>query len=322
MTISSKNRRFAAIIGASALALTFAGAAESQTSRYGNPAQTVNPNHNISAPAPHLGRYAPAKTRHKHNKPGLLRQLFGGSDRHLYGGIREQFRGQRLPQYQRPPMVPHPMDQFQRWDNSEPHYRLYPGDQIDIVVNSAPELSRTLTVGPNGRIVMPMAEPIMAAGRTMGDVQQELSAHLSKQLVDPRVIVTPRAYGPQQIYIGGEVVQQGTFTLPGPIGTLEAIFMAGGLRTSARSSQVVVLRRTPQGGFMARTVDFKDGLNNTRSFADNIQLRRGDIIFVPRSDIAEIGLFMQQYFRDALPVNFNLSYQFGQNEGGTTVVSP
>lgn len=322
MIISSKNRRFAALIGASALALTFASTAESQTSRYGNSAHSVNPNHRISAPAPQIGHYAPMQMRKKQKKSGIIGKLFGGSERHLYGGVRDQFRGARLPQYQRPPMIPHPMDQFQRWNDSEPHYRLYPGDQIDIVVNSAPELSRTLTVGPHGRIVMPMAEPIMAAGKTMGDVQQALSAHLSKQLVDPRVIVTPRAYGPQQIYIGGEVAQQGTFTLPGPIGTLEAIFMAGGLRTSARSSQVVVLRRTPEGGFMARTVDFKDGLNNTRSFADNIQLRRGDIIFVPRSDIAEIGLFMQQYFRDAMPVNFNLSYQFGQNQGGTTVVSP
>jgi polysaccharide export outer membrane protein len=35
------------------------------------------------------------------------------------------------------------------------------------------------------------------------------------------------------------------------------------------------------------------------------------VIFVPRSGIAKVGLFMQEYFRDALPVSF--SYALGSN---------
>ena len=62
---------------------------------------------------------------------------------------------------------------------------------------------------------------------------------------------------------------------------------------------------------MARLIDFRDGLNNPRTLADTVQLRRGDIIFVPRSNIAEVGLFMQQYVRNALPVDIGLSYNLG-----------
>jgi polysaccharide export outer membrane protein len=55
---------------------------------------------------------------------------------------------------------------------------------------------------------------------------------------------------------------------------------------------------------------------NIRSYADNMQLRRGDIIYVPRSGIAEVGLFVQQYFRDALPFTLDLSYNLGDGFSG------
>lgn len=261
------------------------------------------------------GRYGPqAPKPHKHAKPaGLLDKLFNkGSDKHMYAGYRDRLNGARLPQYQQAPRSPHPMDRFLQWRDTESSYALYPGDQVDIVVGSAPELSRTLTVGPDGRVVMPMTQPIMAAGKSLKALEAAISEGLAKQLVDPRVAVTPRAYGPQQIFVGGQVGAQGTYTLPGPVGVTEAVLMAGGFATSARLHQVAVLRRAPSGGFMARTIDFRDGLHNPLSLADNIQLRRGDIVFVPRSDISEIGLFMQQYVRDALPVGLNLSYNLGE----------
>jgi len=234
-----------------------------------------------------------------------------------YKNLAHRMRGQKHISYQTPP----PPGMFQQWVEWESEYTLVPGDQLDIVVSSAPELSRTLTVGPDGRIVMPMAKPIMVAGRTFGYVQQALMAELGKQLRDPTLAVTPRAYAPEQIYVGGQVGQPGTYTIPSRIGALEGILMAGGLRPTARSRQIAVLRRAPNGGMMMRTVDIRGGLNNIREYNDNLQLRRGDIIYVPQNTLGEIGTFMDG-FRRALPVDFNLSYQFGANGGGTTVVSP
>lgn len=254
-----------------------------------------------------------------------------------YGGLMARLKGQKKhprngyiphnnqalmqkPNLNRNPYGP-AMGQFQQWVNWEPDYLIRPDDQLDIVVSSAPELSRTLTVGPDGRVVMPMSQPIMAAGRSFVQVQNLLRAELAKQLRDPTVAVTPRTYAPQQIFVGGEVGQAGTYTIPGKIGAIEAIFMAGGMRPTARTSKVVVLRRAPNGGMMMRTVNIRGGLKNIRQYNDIVQLRRGDIVYVPQSTIAEVGTFMQN-FRAALPVDFNLSYQFGDQNGGTTVISP
>lgn len=272
-------------------------------SRYGNtPPQAQNyrhaPAHTV--PAGRYGQLPPKK----------------------YGGLMARLRGQKTLPYQTPAPLPPIGARFQQWIEWEPDYLIQPEDQLDIVVSSAPELSRTLTVGPDGRIVMPMSQPIMAAGKSFVQVQQLLSAELSDQLRDPTVAVTPRAYAPQQIFVGGEVGAPGTYTIPGRIGALEAVLMAGGMRPTARTSQVAILRRAPNGGMMMRTVNIKNGLLNIREYNDNMQIRRGDIIYVPQSTIAEVGTFMQN-FRNALPVGVNLSYQFGNGgNNGTTVISP
>jgi|GEM_PF-823348 len=241
-----------------------------------------------------------------------------------YDSLQDRLRGRKTLPYQTRAMpVP---GGFQQWVEHEPQYTLYPGDQIDIVVASAPELSRTLTVGPDGRVVMPMTTPIMASGRTFQQVQSEISRQLSKQLRDPTIAISPRAYAPEQVYVGGEVGQPGTYTLPGPVGAVETIFMAGGLRPTAAGKEIAILRRAPVingrgGGMMMRTVNLNNGLNNIREYNDNVQLRRGDIVFVPRTTLAEVGVFMQN-FRSALPVDFNLSYQVGSGGGdGTTFVT-
>ncbi len=276
----------------------------------------------VPAPAQAQSRYAnhPAAAP-QHTPNGVQFDRFGRPIQvgpKKYKNIWHKLRDQKHINYQRPP----PPGMFQQWVNWEPEYALVPGDQLDIVVSSAPELSRTLTVGPDGRVVMPMSRPIMAAGRTFLQVQSELMAELSKQLRDPTLAVTPRAYAPEQIYVGGQVGQPGTYTIPGRIGALEGILMAGGLRPTARSRDIAILRRAPNGGMMMRSVNIRGGLLNIREYNDNVQLRRGDIIYVPQSTIGEVGTFMQN-FRNALPVDFNLSYQFGQNGGnGTTVISP
>ena len=250
------------------------------------------------------------------NQPRYAGQAYNQKKPKRYANFGDRLRGQEMLHMQRP--APHPGvgGMFQQWVEYEPQYLLYPGDQVDIVVQSAPELSRTLTVGPDGRVTMPMSAPIMAAGRSLPFLQNQLQAELAKQLRDPTVAVTSRAFAPQQIFVGGQVTQQGSYTIPGPIGSLEAVLMAGGFLPSAKTSEVAVLRRAPNGGLMIRTINHKHGLKNIRSYADNMQLRRGDIIFVPRSDISEVGLFMQQYFRDALPFDLSLSYNLGDGFSG------
>ena len=187
---------------------------------------------------------------------------------------------------------------YANWADDEPSYRLYPGDEIDLIVPSAPELNKTVIVQPDGRIIAPLLGPQMAAGKSAGELEEDLSAAYSSQLLRPGVQVVIKAQ-PLKVFVGGEVSKPGVYDMPGDIDALRAIVEAGGFVSGAKRSKVVIIRRGHDGRPMMRTVDF-----DHPGHGELVPLRRFDIIFVPRTRLSEVGDFMSQV-RNALPVQFN-----------------
>ena len=198
------------------------------------------------------------------------------------------------------------------WTEMEPEYRLYPGDEVDVTVPSAPELSKTgLVIQPDGRVAMPLIDPVMAADLTVPQLQAALSSAYASQLLRPQVSVAVKA-GALKVFVGGEVTTPGVYDMPGDINSLQAVIQAGGFRPGAKADQVVIIRRGPGGRAMMRTVNLRSAMKSP-SGADFVPLRRFDIVYVPRSNIAEAGLFVQQWLRDLSPVQFSYALN------GTTV---
>ncbi|MEO1038234.1 MAG: polysaccharide biosynthesis/export family protein [Pseudomonadota bacterium] len=191
---------------------------------------------------------------------------------------------------------------FQPWSAAQPLYRLYPGDVIEITVHTAPELSGPATVGPDGRVSLQMAGSVQVAERTAETASAAIRSAYGRVLRDPLIDIRPLSFGSQRILVGGEVQNPGLLEMPtARIGALEAVLLAGGFNTTADRSDVVILRRAPDGGVMMRVVDLRSVLNG--SAQDPIPLLRHDIVFVPRSGIAEVNLFVEQYVRNILPVD-------------------
>jgi polysaccharide export outer membrane protein len=199
---------------------------------------------------------------------------------------------------------PFPNIPYATWSDDEPLYRLYPGDDIDVAFPTAPELNKTVTVQPDGRITLPLVEPQMAAGRSAPELEDELSAAYSSQLLRPDVAVTLKAQ-PLKVFVGGEVGKAGVYDMPGDLDSLRAIMEAGGFLDTAKKSQVVIIRRARDGRPMMRTVNLDRALHGG---SDLVPLRRFDIVYVPKTGLAELAAFMTQV-RNALPIQF--SYAFG-----------
>ena len=197
---------------------------------------------------------------------------------------------------------------FAAWQETDPAYRFYPGDSFEVSVHSAPELSRTVEIGPDGRVALPLISDLMVAGRTDREIGDTIArAYAQNVLVNPMVEVRRAGLGPQNIIVGGEVNAPGLVEMTGPIGALEAVMLAGGFQNTAARGDVVVLRRAPGGDMMMRTVNLHDALR-ARQGADNIQIRRHDIIFVPRSTVAEVNLFVEQYVMGIVPLDQAMSF--------------
>ena len=95
-----------------------------------------------------------------------------------------------------PPPSSFPDIGYSSWGPSEPAYRLYPGDILDVAFPSAPELNREVTVQPDGRVALPLVQPVMAADLSTPDLQAALSQAYGPILVRPEVDVAVRVSTP------------------------------------------------------------------------------------------------------------------------------
>lgn len=189
---------------------------------------------------------------------------------------------------------------------AEPEYRFYPGDKLDIAVPAlAARLNRTVTVQPDGRITMPYLGPIMAADLTIRQLEDAVSREYGSQFTSPpRVQITLNEAAPLKVFVGGEVGNPGEYALSGDANALQAVIQAGSFKPSADTKQVIIIRRLPGGIAAVRSANLSP-TSNRNGRADLVPLSRNDVIYVPRSGIANVGLFMQQYFRDILPDAFS-----------------
>jgi len=191
---------------------------------------------------------------------------------------------------------------FADWTEMEPEYVLYPGDEIEVATPTAVELTRTQKIGPDGRISLPLVGQIMAADRTIAEVEADAAAAFASQLRRPVVEITLKTAGPFRFGVGGEVGTPGMIEVNGDLDAYQAIIQAGDFLPTARAQEVALIRRGPGGVRMMRAVDLRPRRGEV------VALRRGDIIFVPRSTLGEVANFVS-LFRNALPIGF--SYAIG-----------
>lgn len=206
-----------------------------------------------------------------------------------------------------------PEGEWQTFSGLDAPYILWSGDTLDVDVATAPELSRqALLIGPDGRISMPLIGQIQAAGRSAEQVRASLMTEFSSQLRDPRLTVSATAFGSQRVFVGGQVTTPSIIDLPGQIGPLQAIIMAGGFTPEANAKQVLLMRRIPGGEVKSAIFNIKDGLLDPAA-ANWGPLQRFDVVYVSPTWIAKENLFVQQYIRNALPVDFSLVFDLASS---------
>ena len=104
--------------------------------------------------------------------------------------------------------------------------------------------------------------------------------------------------------------------MPGDIDALQAVTMAGGFLDTARRRDVIVIRRGAAGRPMMKVVDLRQA-TFAPAHADAVALCRFDVVYVPKTEIANADIFVAQYIRDLVPVSFSYALT-----GGLYGVSP
>lgn len=190
-----------------------------------------------------------------------------------------------------------------------PGYRLQVGDVMDVKVLFSSEFNDQIIVRPDGLISTTIAHDVPALGRTPAELQKSLEDIYRTELRNPKVAVIVRSFAPTRIYVTGEVNAPGEFVTTGPNFTLmQAIARAGGVKSSAGTDKIVILRRGGGEKPIALSANYM-AASSGRDPASDVRLAPYDVVFVPRSDIGNVYLYFQQYVQQFVPLNFGLNYQ-------------
>ncbi|WP_295396278.1 polysaccharide biosynthesis/export family protein [uncultured Thiodictyon sp.] len=216
------------------------------------------------------------------------------------------------------PTERHPQG-FLPWTDDAAVYRFMPGDELDVKLVYNPEFSDRVIVAPDGTIELTLIGSARALDRSVPELANELQERYARELRRPELSVIPRQFGSELVYVGGEVQRPGVFKLVHRMGVLEGIIEAGGFLDTARTDQVVLIRRTSDNRPMLKVVNVRDIIEGRVRTDDNdIPLHRFDVVFVPKSSVAEVDVWIDQYITRILPFSrsFNYSVNRASVQGG------
>lgn len=202
------------------------------------------------------------------------------------------------------PREPH---RFAPWTDEAPVYRLGAGDRVRFDFLLTPEMSQEVVVEPDGAVALRAAGRVDAQNLTLSELEANVAVASRRTLREPRVVASLVEARAARIVVGGAVERPGAYPLPARASTLEAVMLAGGFTPESRMDEVVVIRQRPGAPAMLRTVDLRRFVSAAAP-AENIALAPEDIVFVPRSRIAEVDLWMDQYVNRLLPFSRSVSY--------------
>ena len=191
-------------------------------------------------------------------------------------------------------------------------YQIQRGDKLDIKVFNASELSRQVIVRPDGKISAQILDDVPAAGRTPEELAAALQEGWSKSFNEPRVTVGVLEFATRNVFVGGEVGAAGIVPLRNRMTALASVIAAGGFKATAQTSNVIVLHDA--GGHPAAvSVDVRRVLDGS---AQDVALSPFDVVYVPKSKIARVNMWVEQYVKYVLPINLNAAIQYNYLAGG------
>lgn len=163
--------------------------------------------------------------------------------------------------------------------NAAERYLLNPGDVLDISVWNEETLQRQVIILPDGMISFPLAGQLMAAGKTIKQVQDDVKNKLLEFLSDPVVTVSVSSVVGNTIHIMGKVNKPGSIVMSQRLDVMQALSLAGGLSTYAAENNIIVLRRNgdKQTIYPVQYANLKKG----QQLETNIMLKSGDVIVIP-----------------------------------------
>lgn len=218
-----------------------------------------------------------------------------------------------------PPAPPEPV--ASNYVAKLPPYHIQVGDVLEVRLLLNPELNEEVSVRPDGHISTTVVPDETAYGLTPGELAANLARGYSHDLQHPRVSVVVKSFAPTRVYVGGEVTTPGEFITVGPSLTLsQAIARAGGVKPTSDNGKIFVIRRGADDKPEMLSTSYGDLMHGRNPEAD-VRLAPYDVVYVPKTGIAEVYTWYNQYIGQFANPSIGFSYLLNQSNSGSTIIS-
>jgi polysaccharide export outer membrane protein len=158
-------------------------------------------------------------------------------------------------------------------------YKLNPGDIISISIWKEPDLQKDVLIRPDGKFSFPLTGDIMASGRSVEEVREQVKKSLARFIPDLVVSISVLQIQGNKVYVIGQVGRPGEIVANPHIDVVQALALSGGMTSFADVNNISILRRTPTG---QKAIPFKyRDIEKGKRLEQNIMLQAGDVVVVP-----------------------------------------
>jgi polysaccharide biosynthesis/export protein len=172
-----------------------------------------------------------------------------------------------------------------------PRYLLRPSDVLQITFPISPEFDQTVSVQPDGFLSLRGVGDVYVAGESIPEFTEALRKAYGQFLHEPVINVELKDFEKPYFIAGGEFGHPGKYELRGDTTVAEAVAIAGGFTDRAKHSEVVLFRRADDGWVESKRLDVKKMLAS-RDLNEDIHLKPGDLVYVPRNKMSKIRQFI------------------------------
>lgn len=177
---------------------------------------------------------------------------------------------------------------------SQIYYQISIGDRLYIWVWRISDLSLEFIVGPDGYISFPLVGDTYAYGRTLSELDAEITEKLREYVNDPQVSVMVREFAGDNVTVIGEVPRPGVYKFIRKTNIIDALALAGGFTDRAKVAAVAIIRE-PEALYEDPELIVVNAKSILKGQLRNIEVKPNDIVYVSRTFVSNLHEFYNNW---------------------------
>jgi len=171
-----------------------------------------------------------------------------------------------------------------------PRYKVQRDDVLNVTFPLSPELNQIVAIQPDGYITLQNGGSTYVLGMTLPEVVEAIKKNYAGVLHDPIVDIDLKDFQKPYFVVLGQVGKPGQYDLRYDMTVTEAVAMAGGFASTAKT-QVFLFHRDGANWVEAKELKLNSILNGKR-ISEDPEMHPGDMIFVPEKTITKIRKYV------------------------------